>query len=498
MFFCLINKCTDLFREYRVRALVSNGIRSLKALSIAIVWTLILQGISTNAFADWVNYWPFWVSEHTECDRFLHRDNFLGPLIEQRYTCREHVAAIRPIGVHIDDYCCNRMHDYFLYPLFSHTTTECGTNWNMFGLIAGCNSNERNKITIFPLLFSNRTCDSCTSYFAIFPLGGTIRNYLCMDSITWAFFPLYLALEQRCTVRHGLPWPFIRWQTGPSSGGSALWPLAGYFWKDCDYEQAYLLWPLIYKRFDCLSEPIPRYRVGFLPFFAYEYSAKKEMTTIIWPFFSHVIMHDRNYVEDQFLWPFFVQGRGDCEYVNRCAPFYSHSIRRGHDKKWFLWPLLKIQHWEDRGVSVTQEQLLYFLFWKQRQRCLTNPCAPEAKKMHLWPLYSYWDNGAGQKQFQFLSPLEVFFPTNRAVRNAYSPLFAIFRHEQIEPGHTRQSILFDLIASENTPCSQHFSIGPIFEMERSPCRSGFQILNGLLGFQKENGKKSLKFLWIRF
>lgn len=491
---CSINKRTDCFLTHSARALLGNGIRLLRIIYIAI----LLQGLSTTAFAGWVNFWPFWVSECTECPRFLERDNLFGPLFEQRYTDYEHVAAIRPVGVHIDDYRCRESFDYFLYPIFTRTNTMSGSSWNMLGFISGCDSPERHRVTIFPLFFSYKTHNPCTSYAALFPIGGKIRNHFCMDSISWFLFPLYLGLEQKCTVRHALPWPFIRWQTGPDSGGGALWPLAGHFWRGCDYEHSYLLWPLIYRRCDRLCDPIPCYRIGFLPFFAYEYSARKEMMTIIWPFFSHVRMHDRNYVEDQFLWPFFVQGRGDCEYVNRWAPFYTHSIRRGHDKRWFLWPLLKIQQYEDRGVCIKQEQLLYFVFWKQRQTCLTNPCAPEAKKMHLWPLYSYWDNGAGQKQFQFLSPFEVFFPTNRAIRNTYSPLFAIFRHEQIEPGHTRQSILFDLIASESTPCSQHFSIGPIFEMERSPCRSGFQILNGLLGFKKENGKKSLKLLWIGY
>lgn len=476
----------------------SNKLNALKIAYIAIAWIAILQGISIKAFAEWDNYWPIWVCEHTECGRFLHKENCLGPLIEQKYTSCEHVAAIRPIGVHIDDYVCNQTMDYFMYPLFSHTRTPCGSNWNMLGLISGCSSNERNKLTLFPLFFSYQTCDPCTSYSAIFPIGGTIKNHFCMDSISWVMFPLYLALEQQCTVRHALPWPFIRWQTGPDSGGGALWPLVGRFWRGCDYVHSYFLWPLIYKRSDRLSDPIPSYKIGFLPFFAYEYSARREMATFLWPFFSHIKRHDRNYVEDQFLWPFFVQGRGDCEYVNRWAPFYTHSMRRGYDKRWFLWPLFKIQHWEDRGVRVTQKQFFYFLFWKQQQRCLANPCASEAKKMHLWPLYSYWDNGAGQRQFQFLSPFEVFFPTNRAVRNAYSPLFAIFRHEQIEPGHTRQSILFDLIATEKTPCSQHVSIGPLLDVERSPCRSGVEILKGFLGFKKENGKKSLKLLWISF
>lgn len=477
----------------------SSIFRPWKAIYIAILCLVTLQAISTEVTAKWVNYWPFWVCEDSDCDLVFHKENFIGPIIEQKYTETGCMGAIRPIGLHLEDYKSDETADYFLYPLFSRHQAPHGSSWNILNLISRRKSCDcSRKLTVFPLFFSNQTCDPCTSYSAIFPLGGTVHNYLGTDSISWVMFPLYLGINRKCTVRHGLPWPFIRWQTGPDSGGGALWPLGGHYWKKGKYDHEYMFWPLIYKFCDNLSDPVPSIRKGFLPFYAYENSAKKEAITIIWPFFSHIEMHNRNYIEDQFLWPFFVQGRGENEYVNRWAPFYTHSIRRGTDKRWFLWPLLKIQYREERGVRITQEQLLYFVFWKQRQQSLDNPCAPEAKKMHLWPFYSYWDNGAGQKQFQFFSPLEVFFPENKAVRYLYSPLFAIFRCEQIAPGHTRQSILFDLIAAEKTPCSQRFSIGPLFDVYQSTCKSEIQILKGLLGYKKENGKKSLKFLWITF
>ncbi|OAI50256.1 hypothetical protein AYO37_01275 [Opitutia bacterium SCGC AG-212-L18] len=491
MLFRLLNRYTNLL------TLVAFSKRT--HLYTIISLTLLLQGVSTIALAEWTNLWPFYVSENSNpnCGIFLYKENCLGPLIEQKYTEEQHIAAIRPIGLHIDNYKCQQEFDYFLYPLFSQTKTIYGITWNMLGLISGSKSNQGTKMMIFPFYFANHTCDPCTSYSGFFPIGGFLRNHFGFDSIQWLAWPLYLALERNCTTRHALPWPFIRWQTGPNSGGGALWPLLGSYWKAGEYQHNYFLWPLIYRFCDQLHCPTPSYRIGFLPFFAYENSAKRKMTTIIWPFFSHVEMHDRNYIEDQFIWPFFVQGRGDNEYVNRWAPFYTYSIRRGHHKKWCLWPMLKIQNWQECGVHISQEQLFYFLFWKQRQTCLTNPHAPEALKIHLWPLFSYWNNGAGQKQFQFLSPLEVLFPTNQAVRNLYSPLFAIFRHEQRAPGHSRQSILFDLIATEKTPCSQHLSLGPVLDLERTPCLIKFEILKGLLGYKKENGKKSLKILWIK-
>ena len=207
---------------------------------------------------------------------------------------------------------------------------------------------------------------------------------------------------------------------------------------------------------------------------------------------------DKYYVENQFLWPLIIDAWGEDSFTHRIAPFYSHSLHKGVEKRWFLWPFLRIKTWHDEDIEVIQEQAFYFLFWKQRQRSISNPDLPEVKKMHLWPLYSYWNNGAGQKQLQMLSPFEVLFPSNRAVRRAYSPLFAIFKAEQLAPGHTKQSILFDFISAEKSPEYQKFALGPIFKVERQEDSSKIEFLTGLIGFKKECGKKSFKFFWTWF
>lgn len=488
--FCLNSKAYQMFFNFDKH--------SFKVRIIGIVGSLVLQGIFTTASAEWDNFWPFWVAEENCCEAASCKENVLGPIFEQKITESGCLGAFRPIALHMENDKYREKFDYLLYPIFSHHRFQGGYNWNMFNLFAGGNQCNEKKLTLFPILLGKQTGDPCTSYSAMFPFGGKVRNFLGKDAIGWLMFPLYLQIEHRGSICHSLPWPFIRWQTGPDSGGLALWPIFSHFWKEGEYDHGNLLWPLIYEWHDDLSCPVPSIRKGFLPFYAYEDSARRYSWTVIWPFFSHIEMRNRNYVEDHLFWPFFVQGRGDNEYVNRWAPFYTHSIRRGIDKRWYLWPLFKIVDREECGVHINQQQLLYFVFWKQTQRSIENPCWPEAKKVHLWPLYCYWDNGAGKKQFQLLSPFEVFFPTNQAVRNLYSPLFAIFRFEQLCPGHSRYSILFDLIATEKTATSQRLSIGPLLDVECGECKSQIQILKGFLGYVKENGKKSFKFLWISF
>jgi hypothetical protein len=82
-------------------------------------------------------------------------------------------------------------------------------------------------------------------------------------------------------------------------------------------------------------------------------------------------------------------------------------------------------------------------------------------KRHLWPLFSQWDNGAGQRQFQLLSPLEVFFPNSDPIRQVYTPLFALYRYDQRAPGDTRHSFLWSLISWRNSPEEKEFHLGPL-------------------------------------
>src|SRR5690606_8913447 len=115
------------------------------------------------------------------------------------------------------------------------------------------------------------------------------------------------------------------------------------------------------------------------------------------------------YHETRYFWPFLVRGRGDDRFVNRFGPFYTHSVIKDVEKTWVLWPVYREKKWTDPGVAQIQRQVLYFIYRSTEQHSTTNPAAAPAQKTHLWPLVSYWDNGAGRQQLQFPSPLEVFF-----------------------------------------------------------------------------------------
>ncbi|OIO59799.1 MAG: hypothetical protein COZ46_00555 [Verrucomicrobia bacterium CG_4_10_14_3_um_filter_43_23] len=462
------------------------------------IFTLFIPGNSIS-YAEWDNGWPVRVLETDDQTGDWKRLQMAGPFLEQQKGIR----ALRPGTAIFDNPAVGGQEAHYLYPLWNYYYEEHNLRWDVFSLMTFDKTWYDGKVksqrfNIFPVYFAQQTDNPDTSYHGVFPVSGNVRNYFGADKISWAFFPVSLQVENEDQKRYSFPWPFIRWQEGatPQTGGGAAWPLVGHFYKQGKYDHQFGGWPFIYSYRDDLDSNTPKLRQAVLPFYALETGPKKDSLTWIWPFFSHIEgKEEPTYVEDQFLWPLVIKARGKERHITQALPFYAYSKLKDREKQWFLWPLMKQTQWNERGLRIDRQQLLFFLVWREKQHSIANPELAPAEKTHVWPLYSYWDNGAGEKQFQFLSPFEVFFPGNRTVREAYTPLFALYRYQEKPNGDLYRGFLFNLIIYESTETHAKFSFGPIFETRKDAEGESFQLFKGLIGYEKKNGKKRLKLLW---
>jgi len=351
----------------------------------------------------------------------------------------------------------------FLYPFFSYRYSADGAvDWSLFNLVnfsrtrgtdrGDAQTTGPQSFELWPIYFSKQTGDETTSYRAVFPIGGHIQSRFGYDSLQWVLFPLSFRSEKAGRVTHSVVWPIFKKRSGNGHTGLAVWPLFGFAEKPGDYRNRYFLWPLIYnnERFEgegasgsAPSRPA-HHSFGVLPFYTREVRPGSISESYLWPFFGYTQQDAplAAYRETRYLWPLFVQGHGSEHTINRWAPFYSHSVRRGVEKRWFMWPLVKHETWQGQGLVHTKDQFLLFLYSSERQHSAANPNLPAAHKTHLWPLVSTWDNGAGRAQVQLLSPLAVFFPNNEKIRLLYNPLFALYRRDQQAPGEVRHEVLW--------------------------------------------------------
>ena len=470
------------------------------------VLPLLLLGCSLSpASGVWKvgeNFWPLSVDSE---EGARETREMLGPFIERYSAPDQDWTAVRPLWIRYDENApLNPRSLYVLYPLFSYRATDPGYYWNLFYLFRGSRYETGGEVDsedfeIFPFYFDreNHRIPEL-SYWGFLPFYGEVKNRLFHDRIFWTLFPLYTGWENNGEITYGTPWPFVRYRTGNGSGGFALWPLFGTFERPGHYRHRYLLWPLIYERVSGLDQEEPRASYGFLPFYTYDEGPGGMVSeSYLWPFFGYTDREEPYYRETRYFWPFLVQGRGT-PYVNRWGPFYTHSIRNGVDKKWFMWPLLKRKSFDTPQLHVRTWSFLYVLYWNQTQTALDESVDFKASKTFVWPLFSHWDSGQGEEQFQLLTPLIPWFKHNEVVRDLYSPLFALYRYQGNDESATwRRDFLFNLITVEKRESGRRVTLGPVLDVRTGEEEGGFSILHGLFGRSREDGETHWRLFWFK-
>jgi len=313
---------------------------------------------------------------------------------------------------------------------------------------------------------------------------------------------LYGRAEKRGATTRAFPWPFLRRTVG-TEHGYTIWPLYSHLTKPNVFDRRFFLWPLGWSNTTQPTEDAPpgtpaTRDVGFLPFYASQIGPGHENVSYLWPFFGYTHnTRPTRYDETSYFWPFFVQGHGDVKTVNRFAPFYTHSVNKGREKTWVMWPVFRQKKLTEGRIAQTQTQLFYFLYWSLEQRSTTNPAAAPAERTHLWPIYSTWDNGRGHRQFQFPSPFELFFQDNDRVRQMWSPLLSFYRFEQRSPGDVRNEVLWGLLSWSRTPVRREFHLGPLFSVKSETREKRVAFGNGIFGVRRA-AESGWRLFWFDF
>ncbi len=465
---------------------------NFRSLTAALLWAVALVPTGRTDVHE-RNYWPLRVVQ-VDAQGKPTAETGLGPLAFERRPAGNApgTGGLRPLYVEKRAADGAVREAYALYPLFSYRADAASRRWSMLNLVNRTASSQApDTFDVWPFYFSRQTGDPATSYRAFFPIHGEVRQRFGQDRFAWTLFPLYGRWEKRGTVTTTAPWPFVKVLRGDGHAGFELWPLFGRRGKPGEYREQFYAWPLIYKQEKFAGTTRTDESLGFLPFYARDVRPGYRSETYGWPFFGYV---DRTepyrYQATHYFWPFWVQGRGDDRYVNRWAPFYTRSQLKGVDKTWVAWPLWRRAQWTDAGLAHERRQFLYFVYHDTLQRSASRPDLPGARKTHVWPLFSYWNNGAGRRQTQVLSPFEVFFPHNEPVRLAWSPLFALYRHDTRGPGEVRHSLLWDAVTYRRSDEGRRraFHLGPIFSAETSAETRRFALGAGLIGLKREAGR----------
>lgn len=426
-----------------------------------------------------------------------HSLHLLGPLVKRESTGNGSVTALRPLFYRQGDDGGTSSLDV-VYPLWSYRTAPDNTRFNAIHLLSGDfgsrESGSSNRFHLFPFLFYGSGEEGSERYFGLFPFGGTIKGWFGRDAIHFALFPLYSRTYQQGRRTDNLLWPFFAQIRGEEEQGFKIWPLYGQSRKTGVYAKRFFLWPIFFFEDNGLDTENPTSKRAAWPFYVSSESPQESYRSWLWPFFSRLENRPKAYTELSLLWPLVRITRGETRHGLRLLPFYADETVAANRKRWFGWPLYKIEETQTDRFYRVRHRVLFFLYSDLVEKQLTT--GSEKRRIDFWPLFGY-SRKEGVSHLHVLSFLEPFFPENRGIENSWAPLWRFYQQKWDSHGNRVVSLFWNLYWQEKRGDALAWELFPLVEYSRNHRQERhLSLLKGLLQYHSGVEGRKLRLFYL--
>ncbi len=408
------------------------------------------------------------------------RTEAAGPFYYNQQQDTEHIWALPPLLSYSRDPGPDLMEFNVLYPVFSYIRYGQQYRIQLGQIIAwagGPTQTEpkRDRFTIFPIYFQQRSSDTNENYTAYGPFYGNLKHRLMRDEIHYVMFPFYSETRKGDVVTDNYVYPLFHLRHGNNLKGWQFWPIYGEEHKGVTYktnlfgdseligghDKKFVLWPIFFNVRLGLGTENPAWQQALLPAYTFTRSPLRDQTTILWPFFTVIDEREKHYREWQMPWPFIDFARGPGKTINRVWPFYSRASSTNLQSDTYLWPVYKYTRLHSEPLDRKRTRILFFLYSDVNEK---NTETGRSKERHdLWPLFIHRKDFNGNTRFQVLAPLEPVLADNHNIEREYSQVWSLWRSEKNpHVGSSSQSLLWNLyrrdVKPEQTKVSAFFGL----------------------------------------
>jgi hypothetical protein len=434
-----------------------------------------------------------------------------GPFVERRETdTGNSMFAIRPFySVTRSEERDRELYEY-LWPLGMYKKYQGTTYWR-FLLAWGhdfdnTQSGSRYRYSIFPLVWGGRNKEG-RGYFALFPLGGRIDEFLGQDSVTFGLFPLYLQYRVRDVQTRYFLWPLCYRTRGGGVKRGGVFPFYGYSLNNNlgKWSKRYVMWPF----WTSVRYKFPGESGGgfiLFPLFGYATVGERTRTLMLVPPLFRFSKGKRGHREVNSPWPFVQYASGDYE------KFYMWPLwgRKSdeHYNRWFvLWPILFDKTLYRRQYYARRFLIVPFIQSEARYR-YADPGKTKDRKawgetedaifryLKLWPLLQY--EGSDDSARLRVLALWPFKLADNVDRN-WSPLWTVYSRERAGP-EKEDKLLWGLIRwRRSRKGDRDFRLFPLYADRKRvgpDYERKWNLLYGLAGYKREGLQKQGRLLYV--
>ena len=467
--------------------------------SLALWWAILFFAIARPVSGFDLDAGPLWHDfELTLAPG--HRLEVLGPLFYDQQKETEHTWAIPPLVSYTQDPVVGLKEFDFLYPILTYDRYGSQYRWQLIQILSlagGPMPDEdiRNRFTIFPLYFQQRSSKPDENYTAVAPFYGHLKHRLFRDDIFFVMFPFYSETRKRDVVTDNYLYPFFHLRHGSGLHGWQFWPLVGHEHKEVTtrtngfnevetiggHDKTFVLWPIFFNDHLGLGTTNASWQQAALPLYSFERSPLRDSTTVLWPFFSRIDDREKRYREWDAPWPFVEFAKGEGKTTHRVWPFFSRSHSPTLEDNFYLWPIYKYEHANLPPLDRRRTRIVFFLYSALTD---TNTETHEAqRRSYLWPFYTRRRDFNGNERLQVLALLEPFVPGSHKIERDYSPLWSLWRSEHNpRAGAQSQSLLWNLYRRDATSDRKKISLlFGLFQYQSGPEFKRWRLLYIPLG-----------------
>ena len=251
-----------------------------------------------------------------------HRTEAVGPFFYSEQKETRSTWAVPPLlSYSVDPETESKEFD-FLYPLVTYDRYGEQYRWQFFQSLSfpgGPTQQEtaRDRFTLFPLYWQQRSSDPSENYTAVFPFYGHIKHRLFRDDNFFVMWPLYVQTHKRDVVTDNYLLPLFSLRHGDGLQGWQFWPLIGNEHKEVTtqtngfgdittiggHDSFFALWPLFFNNRSEIGTTNVQWQQASVPAYSFLRSPMRDYTGILWPFFNYVVDRGQKYREWDAPWP---------------------------------------------------------------------------------------------------------------------------------------------------------------------------------------------------
>jgi hypothetical protein len=416
------------------------------------------------------------------------RTEAAGPFYYSETTDESSTVAVPPFFSDYKNPSVESHEDDVLYPLFTSLRYGEERRWQLFELVSSSGGRQqdgstRDRTTIFPFYFSQRSTDTNDDYTAFFPFYGHLKNRFFHDKIFFCAFPFYSETQKRDVVVDNYVYPFVDVRHGDGMTGWQFWPFYGRQNKiptlhtngfgDVEtiggYKRSFWIWPLHMSQDNGIGTDNPeKFRVS-LPLYVYTRSPKLDSTTVLWPLFTWMDNREKKYREWQLPWPFIIFARGEGKTTDRVFPLFSRSHNDVKESDSYLWPIYTYRRTHSDPLDLQRTRVVFYLYSDTKEK--NTKTGHYKRRLDMWPFFTWHRDFDGSERLQVIAPLEPAVPDNRGIERNWSPLWSFWRAEKNPAtGAASQSLLWNLYRHETTPT--HKKVSLLFGLFQYQCDVG--------------------------